>query len=103
MCWGVGSGEGRSRYLPGIVLPDTIKEKPQRGTIIAVGQGRRGLLRLLPVALEDHVGAREHLAGLREVEGAAEGRLPRSHELGGTILRRQVVPLRPGAVDRQER
>jgi chaperonin GroES len=25
----------------GIVLPDTIKEKPQRGTIIAVGQGRR--------------------------------------------------------------
>ncbi len=26
----------------GIVLPDTAKEKPQRGTIIAVGQGRRG-------------------------------------------------------------
>jgi chaperonin GroES len=25
----------------GIVLPDTIKEKPQRGTIIAAGQGRR--------------------------------------------------------------
>jgi chaperonin GroES len=25
----------------GIVLPDTAKEKPQRGTIIAVGQGRR--------------------------------------------------------------
>jgi len=25
----------------GIVLPDTIKEKPQRGTITAVGQGRR--------------------------------------------------------------
>jgi chaperonin GroES len=25
----------------GIVLPDTAKEKPQRGTILAVGQGRR--------------------------------------------------------------
>ena len=25
----------------GIVLPDTAKEKPQRGEIIAVGQGRR--------------------------------------------------------------
>ena len=25
----------------GLVIPDTAKEKPQRGTIIAVGQGRR--------------------------------------------------------------
>ena len=25
----------------GIVLPDTAKEKPQRGTIIAVGEGRK--------------------------------------------------------------
>ena len=25
----------------GLVLPDTAKEKPQRGTIIAVGKGRR--------------------------------------------------------------
>jgi|SRR5690348_10306154 len=25
----------------GIVLPDTAKEKPQRGTIVAAGQGRR--------------------------------------------------------------
>ena len=25
----------------GLVLPDTAKEKPQRGTIIAAGQGRR--------------------------------------------------------------
>ena len=25
----------------GIVIPDTVKEKPQRGTVIAVGQGRR--------------------------------------------------------------
>jgi len=25
----------------GIVIPDTVKEKPQRGTIVAVGEGRR--------------------------------------------------------------
>jgi chaperonin GroES len=25
----------------GIVLPDTAKEKPQRGTVLAVGEGRR--------------------------------------------------------------
>ncbi|HKG26334.1 MAG TPA: co-chaperone GroES [Thermomicrobiales bacterium] len=25
----------------GIVLPDTAKEKPQRGTVVAAGQGRR--------------------------------------------------------------
>ena len=25
----------------GIVIPDTVKEKPQRGTIVAVGKGRR--------------------------------------------------------------
>ncbi len=25
----------------GIVLPDTAKEKPQRGTVVAVGKGRR--------------------------------------------------------------
>jgi len=25
----------------GIVIPDTAKEKPQRGTIVAVGEGRR--------------------------------------------------------------
>ena len=25
----------------GIVLPDTAKEKPQRGTVLAIGQGRR--------------------------------------------------------------
>jgi chaperonin GroES len=25
----------------GIVIPDTVKEKPQRGTVVAVGEGRR--------------------------------------------------------------
>ena len=38
----VGKPAGREEMTKsGIVLPDTAKEKPQRGTIIAVGQGRR--------------------------------------------------------------
>jgi chaperonin GroES len=42
----------------GIVLPDTAKEKPQRGTVLAVGQGRRdddGARIPLDVAVGDQV------------------------------------------------
>ncbi len=33
--------EAESKTKSGIVLPDSAKEKPKRGTIIAVGDGRR--------------------------------------------------------------
>jgi chaperonin GroES len=33
--------ESEERTKGGIILPDTAKEKPQQGKIIAVGQGRR--------------------------------------------------------------
>ncbi len=33
--------EEEETTVSGIVLPDTAKEKPQRGTIIAAGEGRR--------------------------------------------------------------
>jgi chaperonin GroES len=33
--------EAEERTGGGIVLPDTAKEKPQRGKIVAVGQGKR--------------------------------------------------------------
>ncbi len=37
----------------GIVLPDTIKEKPQEGKIIAVGEGRRtGEGKLVPMEVK---------------------------------------------------
>jgi chaperonin GroES len=36
----VRANEGESMTLSGIVLPDTAKEKPQEGTILAVGPGR---------------------------------------------------------------
>lgn len=32
--------EAENRTAGGIVLPDTAKEKPQKGTVIAVGPGR---------------------------------------------------------------
>jgi len=33
--------DAESKTAGGIVLPDTAKEKPQRGKVIAVGEGRR--------------------------------------------------------------
>lgn len=33
--------EAESKTKSGIVLPDTAKEKPRRGTVLAVGEGRR--------------------------------------------------------------
>jgi len=36
----VRSIEAEEVTASGIVLPDTAKEKPQRGTVVAVGQGR---------------------------------------------------------------
>jgi chaperonin GroES len=33
--------EAEEKTSGGIVLPDTAKEKPQRGTVIAAGEGRR--------------------------------------------------------------
>jgi chaperonin GroES len=34
--------EGEETLPSGIVIPDTAKEKPQEGTVLAVGPGRRG-------------------------------------------------------------
>ena len=33
--------EGEETTISGIVIPDTAKEKPQEGTILAVGPGKR--------------------------------------------------------------
>ncbi|MEA2447806.1 MAG: chaperonin GroES [Actinomycetota bacterium] len=37
----VRAAEGEETTPTGIVIPDTAKEKPQEGTVIAVGPGRR--------------------------------------------------------------
>ncbi len=36
----VKPGEGEEKTASGIVLPDTAKEKPQEGEVVAVGSGR---------------------------------------------------------------
>jgi chaperonin GroES len=50
--------EAEERTPGGIVLPDTAKEKPQRGTVLAVGPGRlleNGQRSTMSVAVGDEV------------------------------------------------
>jgi len=42
-------GEGEDRTASGIVIPDTAKEKPQEGKILAVGPGRYEEGKLIPL------------------------------------------------------
>jgi len=37
----VKPGEAEETTVSGLVIPDTAKEKPQQGTVLAVGPGRR--------------------------------------------------------------
>ena len=37
----VQANEAEERTASGLVIPDTAKEKPQQGTVLAVGPGRR--------------------------------------------------------------
>ena len=37
----VRPGEAEETTVSGLVIPDTAKEKPQQGTVLAVGPGRR--------------------------------------------------------------
>jgi chaperonin GroES len=51
-------GEGEDVTTGGILLPETAKEKPQQGKIVAVGAGRRddtGKLIAMEVKIDDKV------------------------------------------------
>jgi len=37
----LGENEKEGRTKSGIVIPDTVKERPEEGKVIAVGEGRR--------------------------------------------------------------
>lgn len=37
----VRAAEAETKTAGGIIIPDTAKEKPQRGTVIAVGSGKK--------------------------------------------------------------
>ena len=50
--------EGQETTVSGIVIPDTAKEKPQEGTILAIGPGKRsdtGELIPMDVSVGDRV------------------------------------------------
>ncbi len=50
--------EAKSTTAGGIVLPDTAKDKPQKGKVLAIGEGRitkDGKKRELQVKVGDHV------------------------------------------------
>jgi len=50
----VKPGQAEERTASGLVIPDTAKEKPQQGTVLAVGPGKRAESsgELLPVGVE---------------------------------------------------
>ncbi len=45
----VEPGEGEEKTPSGIVIPDTAKEKPQEGKVLAVGPGRYEEGKLIPL------------------------------------------------------
>src|SRR5512142_2533050 len=50
----VKPNEAEERTASGLVIPDTAKEKPQQGTVLAVGPGKRAETsgELIPVGVE---------------------------------------------------
>lgn len=48
----VEPGEGEEKTASGIVIPDTAKEKPQEGEVVAVGPGRYEDGKLVPLDVE---------------------------------------------------
>jgi len=64
--------EAEERTAGGIVLPDTAKEKPQRGTVLAVGPGKlldSGKRSEMAVAVGDEVIYGKYSGSDIEVEG----------------------------------
>src|ERR671938_261601 len=51
----VRPNEAEERTVSGIVIPDTAKEKPQQGTVLAVGVGKRSdqTGQLIPVDVKE--------------------------------------------------
>jgi chaperonin GroES len=50
--------EAEAKTAGGIIIPDTVKEKPQEGEIVAVGQGARdaqGVIQALDVGVGDRI------------------------------------------------
>ena len=64
--------EEEETTVSGIVLPDTAKEKPQRGTVLAVGPGRYEDGKLVPARRRHR--RRDHLLEVRRDRGQGRPR-----------------------------
>jgi chaperonin GroES len=72
----------------GILIPDTAKERPQRGTVVAVGPGRRVELTGVIVPMSLSIGDRvlfEHYAGVTITSGGVDYRIVTEKQIAAKI------------------
>ena len=48
----VEPAEAEEKTASGIIIPDTAKEKPQKGLIVAVGNGKKDIPAIFPLDLK---------------------------------------------------
>jgi chaperonin GroES len=79
--------EGQEATRSGIVIPDTAKEKPQEGEVMAVGPGKRlkdGSLAALDVKVGDHILFGKYSGSETKLEGT-EYLIVREDEVLGVL------------------
>lgn len=67
----VEPGEGEEKTASGIVIPDTAKEKPQEGKVLAVGPGRYEEGKLIPLDVKPGTPSSTRSTGARKSKLAA--------------------------------
>jgi chaperonin GroES len=80
--------EGRDKTAGGIVLPDTAKEKPQKGKVVAVGEGRitkDGKRRELQVKVGDAVLFTSYAGDEFKIDGGKKVLLMREDDILAVI------------------
>jgi chaperonin GroES len=80
--------EGRDKTAGGIVLPDTAKEKPQKGKVVAVGDGRitkDGKRRELQVKVGDAVLFTSYAGDEFKIDGGKKVLLMREDDILAVI------------------
>ena len=81
--------EGDVKTASGIVLPDTAKEKPQKGTVVAVGTGKlleNGERAAMEVKAGDTVVFSKYSGSEVKVEGIPD--CPRKRYSGNSLIKR---------------
>ncbi len=77
--------EAETKTASGIIIPDTAKEKPQEGEVIAVGAGKRredGTIIALDVKVGDHVLFEKYSGNEIKIEGLEYILMREEHILG---------------------